>query len=344
MSNRLGRCFTSLLWLALIGAVDVAVTAQEPAANSFRFNQPIPVTIRKTNNAILTTLLVGIDEKGITVMSPQGKTIEHPNSTFRIVRSPDGSFSYSPAKDNVTELIQRLNQAQPANSTPNGTGGAVAQPVAGGVPFTVSGAQPQPGGIQPQPALAHAQPGPTFPNPFGGNNAGANAANNAAAEMARMTAHSQAMAANANRPGSAFPTTPMPTTTHSQTPFTTSPMPTTSTMPMGSHAQMPPMTMPNTMPNTMPQSQMPTMPGMNTAPQQMMMEYECQKCRHRFTSAVEIQAGHKCAKCGVIWGQVKDQNGRVMSTSPAAKIGGGVGLVVIVIGIIAAIVKKANAA
>ena len=344
MSSRLGRCFTSLLLLALVGAVDVEAPAQEPAANSFRFNQPIPVTIRKTNNSILTTLLVGIDEKGITVMSPQGKTIEHANSTFRIVRSPDGSFSYSPSKDNVTELIQRLNQAQPANSTPNGAGGAPAQPAAGGVPFTVSGAQPQPGGGQPQPAGAHAQPGSAFPNPFGGNNAGANAgnaaANNAAAEMARLTAQSQAMAANANRPGSAFPATPMPTGTHLQTPFTTSPMP---TMPMGSHSQMPASTMP-TMPNTMPNSQMPTMPGMNTAPQQMMMEYECSKCRHRFTSAVEIQAGHKCAKCGVVWGQVKDENGRVMSTSPAAKIGGGVGLVVVVIGIIAAIVKKANAA
>ena len=120
MSSRLGRCFTSLLLLALIGTADVAATAQEPAANSFRFNQPIPVTIRKTNNSILTTLLVGIDEKGITVMSPQGKTIEHANNTFRIVRSPDGSFSYSPSKDNVTELIQRLNQAQPANSTQMG--------------------------------------------------------------------------------------------------------------------------------------------------------------------------------------------------------------------------------
>ncbi len=337
MSSRLGLCFTSLLLLALVGTADVAAVAQEPAANSFRFNQPIPVTIRKTNNSILTTLLVGIDEKGITVMTPQGKTIEHANSTFRIVRSPDGSFSYSPSKDNVAELIQRLNQAQPANSTPNDTGGAPAQPAAGGVPFTVSGAQPQPGGAQPQPAGAHAQPGSAFPIPFGGNNAGANAANNAAAEMARMTAHSQAMANNANQPGSAFPTTPMPTTTHSQTPFTTSPMP---TMPMGSHSQMPPMTMPNTMPH----SQMSAMPGMNTAPQQMMMEYECSKCRHRFTSAVEIQAGHKCAKCGVVWGQVKDENGRVMSTSPAAKIGGGVGLVVVVIGIIAAIVKKVNAA
>ena len=120
MSSRLGRCFTSLLLLALIGTADVAATAQEPAANSFRFNQPIQVTIRKTNNSILTTLLVGIDEKGITVMSPQGKTIEHANNTFRIVRSPDGSFSYSPSKDNVTELIQRLNQAQPANSTQMG--------------------------------------------------------------------------------------------------------------------------------------------------------------------------------------------------------------------------------
>ena len=340
MSSRLGRCFTSLLLLALIGTADVAATAQEPAANSFRFSQPIPVTIRKTNNSILTTLLVGIDEKGITVMSPQGKTIEHANNTFRIVRSPDGSFSYSPSKDNVTDLIQRLNQAQPANSTPNAAGGAPGQPAAGGVPFTVSGAQPQPGGAQPQPAGAHAQPGPAFPFPFGGNNAGANAANNAAAEMARMTAQSQAMAANANQPGSAFPTTPMPTGTHSQTPFTTSPMP---TMPMGSHSQMPASTMP-TMPNTMPNSQMPTMPGMNTAPRLSMWEYECSKCRHRFTNTGAMLAGHKCPKCGVIWGQVKDQNGRVTSSSPAAKIGGGVGLVVVVIGIIAAIVKKANAA
>ena len=339
MSSRLGITTVSLLLLALVGMADIVAQAQEAAANSYRFNQPIPVTIRKSNNSILQTLLVGINETGITVMSPQGRTVEHPNNSFRIVRSPDGSFSYSPGKDDVAELIQRLNQAQPANANPNGAGAAPAQPGAGGVPFTVSGTQPQPGAAHSQPA------GPGI----GGNNA--------AAEMARMAAHAQAV--NANPPGSAFP---LPTGPHSQTPFTTSPMP---TMPMGTHAQMPGSTMPNTMPHSqasaphnmnmpnmnppnmnMPNMNMPNMnmPNMNTAPQQMVWEYQCGKCRHKFTSAVEIQAGHKCTKCGVVWGQVKDENGRVMSSSPAAKIGGGVGIVVVVIGIIAAIARKVNAA
>jgi hypothetical protein len=336
MLNRTGIVATSFLLLVLAGVTDIVVQAQEPAANSFRFNQPIPVTIRKTNNSIIQTMLVGIDEKGITVMAPFGKTVEHPNNTFRIVRSPNGSFSYSPGKDDVNELIQRLNQAQPANGNPNGAlpngaGGVPGQPGAGGVPFTVSGASPQPAG-------AHSQPGSAFPPALGGNNAGANPANNASAEMERMMAHSQATAANGSRPGSAGS---MPPGGHSQTPYSTSPMP---TMP-GTHSQMPPATMPHSMPNPqMPMMPNMNMPNMNPSPQQMMYQYECMKCRHRITSAVEMQAGAKCPSCGVIWGHVQDEHGRITSSSPAAKIGGGVGLVVVVIGIIAAIVRKVNAA
>jgi len=75
-----------------------------------------------------------------------------------------------------------------------------------------------------------------------------------------------------------------------------------------------------------------------------MYEYECSKCRHRFTSPVEIKAGHRCTKCGIVWGQVKDEHGNVMSSSPAARIGGGVGVVALIIGVIVAIVRKSQSA
>ena len=333
MLFRLGLCLSTLMVLCLDGT---AAEAQEAGANSFRFNQPIPVTIRRSNNSVVQTFLVGIDATNVTVANAQGRQIEYPNNTVRSVRSNDGSFFYSPAKDNLADVVQRLNQAQPATNAP-GQPGIPGQPGATStVPFTVSGANPQPG-------AGHSQPG--FPgNPQGNNNAAQNATN---AAMAQMMAHSQA---NANRqPGSTSPPAyapgahsqampsgspspmpgmPMPMGGHNQS---SSPAPGMPGMPMGGHSQTP------SMPNN-------PMPGMNTAPQmQMQMEYECSKCKHRFTSPVEIKAGHKCAKCGVIWGQVQDQNGNVTSSSPGARIGGGVGIVVVVIGIIAAIVRKVNA-
>ena len=332
MSRRVGLCLAALL-LHLAGSADVGVQAQEASTNSFQFRQPVRVTLRMANNSVIQSTLVGIDENGISVMSQQGKRIEYANKAFKTLRSADGSIFYTPAKDSATDLIERLNQLQPATPAGTGPGGIPGQPGIPGssVPFTVTGAQPQT-----QPGSAHSQPGAT--NPFGGNNAG-NPGNNPAAQM---MAHAQA---NMNsRPGSGFPNTPPPNMSHSQSPNNMQPnmqpnMPNMQpNMPMGGNMNPPSMpNMQHNMPNM--QNNMAGAPGQAT-----MWEYECSKCRHRFTSATEIQAGHRCAKCGVVWGQVQDQNGNVTSRTPASVIGTGIGVVVVVIGIISAIARKSQAA
>lgn len=303
------------------GAAQATAPGNQPAASkdSFRFNQPIPVNIRKSNNAVIQMMLLGIDLKSISVMSPQGRTFEYANNTVRSVRSFDGSFFYAPNKDNPAEMISRLNQLQPANSNP--AEAAAGQPApASTAPFTVTGAQPST-------TAAHSQPMPA--TGFGNSGQGLNGGTAAPA-----AAHSPAS----------------PTTAHTQAPFTTSgahsqsPMPTTTTtMPAMSHSPASPM------PSTTPATSHGANPGhfspaMVPQTATTMWEYECSKCHHRFTSPTEIKAGHRCVKCGVVWGQVQDQNGRVMSSSPAARAGSAVGLIVVVAGIIAAIVRKVQSA
>lgn len=339
--------------------------ASAPAdPNSFRFSQPIPVTIRRSNNAIAQGMLVAITPDGITVMTAQGRSFDYTNKTFRSVRSLDGSFFYNPTKDDPAEFIQRLNQAH--GGAGGGAGGAGANP---SVPFTVTGTQPM-GGHGQTPAAGHnstagqTTAGQTATMPAGGhsqsgipttasaaemmnrmmahsqqtaNNATATAHNQATAAMAaneRAMAHAQTAAAHSAHAAQPTATMPMPTESHSahnSTPFTT----TTTPMNSGSHGSHP-MTPPPMMP--------PMTNPMGNQPGVMMYEYECSKCKHRVTSSTEIKAGHRCASCGVVWGQVQDENGRVTSSTPAARIGGGVGIVVTIIGIIAAIVKKSKAA
>ena len=114
-------------------------------------------------------------------------------------------------------------------------------------------------------------------------------------------------------------------------------------MPMGGHSQMPPSS-PMSMPGMNAHNQMNNnmgRPSMGpTMGQQMVWQYECTKCHFKFTSPTEVKAGHRCTKCGIVWGEIHDENGRTISSSPAAKIGGGVGIIALVISIIVAIVRK----
>ena len=58
-------------------AVDVGAQGQpDVPADSYTFNQSVPVNIRKSNKAIVQMMLLGIDLNGIRVMSPQGKAID----------------------------------------------------------------------------------------------------------------------------------------------------------------------------------------------------------------------------------------------------------------------------
>lgn len=318
------------LFMVLIGCMAGAFEAraqdETAPADSYQFNQPIPVVIRMANNGVVQTLLVGIDAEGLSVITPQGRQLKYAPKKVRSVRSVDGAFFYAPAKDDLLEVVKRLNALQPQNLNQAGVNGVPGQPAATG---------------------AHAQPIPTFPG------AGANSA---AATSAQMMAHAQAGAANPTYPATTtYPTTTtypstttsaMPSSSHSAAPYASTYTPPTSSM--GAHSQMPNMHTSSTTPP--PASNMgmsPPMgmnPGMGMGPQTMGWEYECQKCHHKFTSSVEIKAGHRCTKCGVVWGQVKDEHGRVTSSSPAARIGGGVGAIVMVIGVIVAIVRKVQAA
>jgi hypothetical protein len=307
---------------------------EQASTDSFRFNQPIPVNIRKSNNAVLQAMLAGIDEDKITIITPQGRTLEFNNSTIRTVRSLDGTFFYNPAKDNTAEVIRKLNSMQPAGTGPGATGtgqagraGQTGTTAGSTVPFSITGGN---SGTTGQPSNGHAQPG-------AGHGQGYTSPNSTpatSASAAHMAAHSQAASpmpattapyttASSHSQAAAMPA--MPSTSHS--PSTMPSMSHTSAMPGMSHSS----TIPGMSPST---SGMPG-PGMQT-----MWEFECLNCHHKFTSPVEIKAGHKCVKCGVVWGQVQDQNGRVMSSSPAARVGGAVGGIGLIVAIIIGIVKK----
>lgn len=342
--------FSRLLVAAIVCFITVAdVGAQgqpEAPADSYTFNQPVPVNIRKSNKAIVQMMLLGIDLNGIRVMSAQGKTMEFANNTFISASSLDGSFFYSPTKSNPAEVIQRLNKLQPARTTnqnPNvpGTGPGFPMPTAPGA-ATVPGVHNQiPPGTNP--AIS------TFPN-------------------TTPTAHAQPP--SYPQTNSAFPGSPMPTTTHAQTPSstypTTSPMPTSPmptspmptspmpTYPTASHSAMPGMAH-NTMPSspspspstpmpTTPQMQSPAMPNMNMSPSMTTQNmYVCGKCKQINKVTGTLQAGHRCTHCGVVWDKVLDENGKVVSSSPAAAVGGAFGGVALIIGIVVAIVRKTQA-
>jgi len=354
-----------LLTLSLSGGAlfgqETPGTGAAPVAdpNTYRFSQPIPVIIRRSNNAIAQGMLVAITREGITIMSPQGRSLDYANKTFRSVRSPDGSFFYNPSKDDPAEFIGRLNQLNPSGNGAGQTGPAAS-------PFTPTG-QPGSAHAQPQPAAGHnaaANSGSTFPMPFptttpmpnsGHSQSSFNSSTNSATEaMNRMMAHSQATSnsasaaahnqamenerrmAEAQRRASEQAAASQAHSSSLTTPMTPLPGDSHMATPGGSHSPMPPTHQPGL---THPMPAMPNLPS-----QTLMYEYECSKCKHRVTSATEIKAGHKCASCGVIWGQVQDENGRVTSSTPAGRIGGGVGIVVTIIGIIAAIVKKSKSA
>lgn len=336
-----------LLTAVAICLLTCGAFAQEAASDSFTFSQPIPVTIRMSNNAIVQVMLLGLDQDGISVMSPQGKQLKYEHKKVKSVASADRTFFYNPSKDNLGEVIERLNKLQPQSSTPAGTNTTTTttgQPFAGNaggatVPFTVGGARP--GGGHSQSSMP---PGFGVPN-----------ANNAATSAASMMAHSQA-GRNSTMPmptttTTTMPTTTMPTTTtpfggHSQT--TTTPF-TTSTMPSAGHSSMPSMSTMPSMNRTTPMPNMGHMPTPGSSmpgpsfPSQGMFQYECMKCKYTFTTSGEMKAGGKCPKCGVTWDHVQDEHGRITSTSKAKIVGGGVAAVITIVGVIVAIARRANA-
>lgn len=326
--------FSRLLVAAIVCSITVAdVGAQvQPDAptDSYTFNQPVPVNIRKSNKAIVQMMLLGIDLNGIRVMSAQGKTFEFANNTFISASSLDGSFFYSPTKNNPAEVIQRLNKLQPARTTnqnPN-----------------IPGSGP---GF-PMPTAPGAATGPGVHNQIP---AGTNPAMNSAFPNTNPTAHAQPPSYPPTN--SAFPGSPMPTTTHSQTPPSTYPVATPMpTSPSASHGTMPGMSH-NTMPGspspsptmpTMPHMQSPSMPNTNMSPSMTMQnQYVCGKCKKVNIITGTVQAGHRCTHCGVVWDKVLDEKGKVISSSPAAAVGGAFGGVALIIGIVVAIVRKTQA-
>ena len=100
---------TTLMLLAPGNLVAVAQDQKDPPL-SFRFNRPIPVSIRKSTNTLVEGMLLGIDEEGITIMTSAKKTFHFPNDTVRTVASPNSSFFYAPGKMDPAEMIQRLNK------------------------------------------------------------------------------------------------------------------------------------------------------------------------------------------------------------------------------------------
>lgn len=310
----------------------------EPQASpdeSYRFSQPIPVNIRKSNNAVLQAMLVGIDLTNITIMTPQGRTLEFSNKTVRSVRSLDGSFFYNPAKDDAAATIKKLNQFAPAN-------GATTAGQPGVSPGTTAGTTA----------------GSTVPFTVAGNGAGQAAGGTTSGSSAHMPAHGQTGGSTVP-----FSTTPAANSHTAYTPPTTttpstshSPSGSHSGMPSGSHAYAPPTSANSGMPSSsshfppvnpgpaIPSAGMPGGMPEGMGPQTTLIEYQCSKCKHKITSATEIKAGHKCSNCGVVWGQVQDENGRITSSSPGARAGGAVSLIIVVVGVIAAIVRKVQSA
>jgi hypothetical protein len=308
------RGISFLLVLMLI--CGLRVSAQELPesggdSKSVQFQTAIPVSLRKSNGSLMRGFLIGISESSVTFRNAQGRTFEFQNDTVKSVRSADGSVMYSPGKDNAAEVIQQMRTQQATT----GSNGAVPNTGPGQVnPGGAHGTSPMPNGSLPFTPIQ------TPPNP----NAGA---------------HGQPRG-NGAIPFMPIPSQPNPSAGHSPMPSHNMPMP-SHNAPMPSHNT--PMSSHVTMPPTMPAQPHMQMPGV--MPQtQIMHQYQCMKCRHIVTSPVELQAGHRCTHCGTVWGQVQDQSGRVVSSSPVAAVGGGVGVVVVIIGIIAAIVRKSQSA
>ncbi len=301
MSRRFGFCVA----LVLTCLIRLPHLLAQEASDSVRFNQPIPVTIRMSNNAIIKTMLVGIDQDGISTVSPQGRAVEYLFPKIRTVRSQDGSLFITPAKDDMAEVITRLSALNPAPASPNAAGPGV------------------PGGAA-MPGFGHGQPMPSQPG-FNNGMSGA-----------QMMAHAQAPSQPTYNPPP-----DMASTAHaSMPPQFNNYSPPPSGMPHSQMSQPPQMSMPGMGPHQQMNSNM----GPPNMSQQMVMQYECTKCHYKFTSTTEVKAGHRCTNCGIIWGEIQDQSGRTISSSPAAKIGGGFGFLAVVIGIIVAIVRKVQSA
>lgn len=251
-------------WAFLVALLSLASSvglAQEVSSDSFTFNQPVPVTIRMSNNNVLQAMLMGVNQTGVSVLTPQGKVAEFAHKKVKSVRSADGSIFFQPAKDDVGELITKLNTLMPNNKTATAAGQANAG----------SG----PNATMPMPSAAHSQPSST---------------STTTTMPAMQMAHSQPPTTSYTPPAHS-------SSSYSPPPYTPPPMP---------HMAAPPPSM--TMPPAMPQMQ-----------QQLMWEYQCSKCRHKFTTTVQMTPGQSCPKCGTKWHYINGQGAANSQGAPLVK-------------------------
>lgn len=281
--------------LAILSQLAGMGLAQEVSSDSYTFNQPIPVTIRMSNNNVFQGMLMGVNQTGVSVLTPQGKLTEFAHKKMKSVRSADGSIFFQPAKDDIGELIGKLNTLSPNNKA-----AAPGQANAGSGP---NAAMPMA-----QPNAAHSQPATTttaMPAPH-----------------AQMSTPSY---------------TPPAQTTSSYTPPAHS---MSSYTPPYSPPAMPPM-----------QAHAPSMaPSMTMPPQppqmQMMWEYQCSKCRHKFTTTVQMTPGQSCPKCGTKWQYINGQGAPPVRERPAILhpkvLGTIIGIFIAMAGGVLVAIKKAN--
>lgn len=83
------------------------------------------------------------------------------------------------------------------------------------------------------------------------------------------------------------------------------------------------------------------------APQmQMMWEYQCSKCRHKFTTTVQMTPGQSCPKCGTKWQYINGQGAPPVRERPAILhpkvLGTIVGAFVALAVVVLLVIKAAN--
>lgn len=323
-----------LLVISLTISVDAAAQEQAATPTSHQFDRPIPVVIRMANNGVVQAMLVSLSDDGIGVILPQGRPMTYSPNKVRSVRSTDGSLFYVPAKDDLTALIKRLNAARAVSATR-------ASPSIAHSSFDTAPANG-----------AQTRSTSTFSTAPAWNRPARTASPFDSRSSSQLPPHQPWTYPQQNWPSQqpnwpprpAFPPNPtwesqmrsMPGWQHtvpaSMKP--TSPLDAPATNPGSSvdYSFLPP-NMRNRLNGGMP-------PNVRLAPQSAGGVYTCQNCQHRVTSPVELKAGYRCVKCGVVWDQVTDEGGGVLSISPAA-LGGRIFCgFIMVIGTIVGLIRR----
>lgn len=305
----LRRC---LLFVAcLMAVVPAAAQAQDVVPETVQLNQPIPVSIRMTNNSVVQTLLVGVNKEGITTVTAVGKTAEYSFKKIKSIRNQDGSIFFQPGKDNLTDLLKLLAKLQPPNA--GGPGGI------GQGKGTGTGAGPN--GMS-SPSVTFTSPSVT-PSAGHGQGTGTTGGNVpfTSPSVTPSAGHGQGAGTTGGNVPFTSPSVTAPATGHAQPQTMPYPANTTPSPHAGPHAGPMPMPIPGqpnpgfTSPPPIPRPMGPHLPpgqpniappnmghGMGMGPQfQTMWEYTCTKCRQKITTTVEMQPGQKCPKCGTTW-------------------------------------------